>query len=101
MTPKEHSSGNTRRLGRISKRGDVYVRTLLTHGARAVLARAQQMRKAGQSLNRLQTWALALASRAGHNKATCALANKLARIAWATWRYARDFDPNRAASATA
>ncbi len=43
MTPKEHSSGNTRRLGRISKRGDVYVRTLLTHGARAVLARAQQM----------------------------------------------------------
>lgn len=31
--------------------------------------------------------------------ATCALANKLARIAWATWRYGRDFDPNHAAVA--
>lgn len=57
LTPKEYSSGHPRRLGRISKRGDVYVRTLLTHGARAVLARAKQMHKAGQSLNRLQAWA--------------------------------------------
>jgi transposase len=96
LTPKEYSSGHTRRLGRISKRGDVYVRTLLTHGARAVLARAKQMHEAGQTLNRLQAWALALQSRAGHNKATCALANKLARIAWATWRYERDFEPNHA-----
>lgn len=40
LTPKEHSSGNTRRLGRISKRGDAYVRMLLTHGARSVIAAA-------------------------------------------------------------
>ena len=37
LTPREHSSGNVRRLGRISKQGDSYLRTLLTHGARAVL----------------------------------------------------------------
>ena len=33
LTPKEHSSGNTRRFGRMSKRGNVYLRTLLIHGA--------------------------------------------------------------------
>lgn len=94
LTPREHSSGTRRRLGAISKRGDVYVRTLLTHGARAVLARAQQLAKAGKPLNRLQRWGLAVEARAGHNKAACALANKLARIAWATWYHGREFDGN-------
>ena len=42
LTPREHSSGNVRRLGRISKRGDVYLRTLLIHGARSVLWSAQR-----------------------------------------------------------
>ena len=98
LTPREHSSGNVRRLGGISKRGDRYVRMLLTHGARAVLLRAGQMQRAGQKLNRLQRWALDLHGRVGHNKAACALANKLARIAWATWRYQRDFDPDHAVS---
>jgi transposase len=37
LTPKEHSSGQTRRVGRISKRGDRYLHMLLTHAARAVL----------------------------------------------------------------
>jgi transposase len=99
LTPREHSSGQVRRLGGISKRGDRYVRMLLTHGARSVLLRAGQMQRAGQNLNHLQRWALDLRSRMNHNKATCALANKLARIAWATWRYQRDFDPNHAAAA--
>ena len=40
LTPKEHSSGSTRHLGRISKRGDRYLRMLLTHGARSVLRAA-------------------------------------------------------------
>ena len=40
LTPKEYSSGGTRHLGRISKRGDRYLRMLLTHGARAVLRAA-------------------------------------------------------------
>ena len=92
LTPKENSSGLRRRLGRISKRGDVYVRTLMTHGARAVLARANQIALQGKPLNHLQHWALSLERRAGHNKATCALANKLARICWAVWMHQRSFN---------
>ena len=90
-----------RRLGRISKRGDVYLRTLPTHGARAVLTRAKQLHRQGQALTRLQQWALALEQRAGHNKATCALANKLARIGWAVWMYQRSFDGNHRSALTA
>lgn len=96
LTPREHSSGNVRILGGISKRGDRYVRTLLVHGARSVLARAKQMAAAGQPLSRLQTWAAQLEQRIGHNKAACALANKLARIAWATWMHGTVFDVNHA-----
>jgi len=99
LTPREHSSGNVRKLGGISKRGDRYVRTLLTHGARSVLLRAGQLQRAGAPLNPLQRWALALKERTNHNKATCALANKLARIAWATWRHGTVFDPAQAAMA--
>ena len=62
-----------------------YVRMLLVHGARAVLNRAIQLTKAGQPLSRLQQWAVTLERRIGHNKAAVALANKLARIAWAVW----------------
>ena len=47
LTPKEHSSGSTRRLGRISKRGDRYLRMLLTHGARSVLRAATVARSPG------------------------------------------------------
>lgn len=94
LTPREHSSGSRRHLGAISKRGDVYLRTLLTHGARSVLNRAKQLAKAGKPLNHLQHWSVQLESRKGHNKAACALANKLARIAWATWRHQRDFNGN-------
>ena len=45
----------------------------------------------GCSLDRLRTWALDVQERRGHNKAAVALANKLARIVWATWRHERDF----------
>jgi transposase len=79
LTPREYSSGLRQRLGRISKRGDAYLRMLLVHGARAVLSRA----RTASDPDRLRSWALALEKRAHHNKATVALANKLARIAWA------------------
>lgn len=82
LTPRERSSGLRRRLGAISKRGDVYLRMLLTHGARAVLWKA----KARKQLDRLRAWALRLERLRGHNKAAIALANKLARIVWAVWR---------------
>jgi len=91
LTPSERSSGFRRHLGRISKRGDVYLRCLLTHGARAVLLTAQRtLRGKGQG-TRFQHWAVAVAARRGHNKAAIAVANKLARIVWAVWRSEQDF----------
>jgi transposase len=86
LTPKEHSSGHTRKLGRISKRDDAYVRMLLTHGARSVIYAAATKAKTGQPLDRLRSWALSLEARSNRNKAVCALANKLARLCYAILR---------------
>jgi transposase len=94
LTPREHSSGNTRRLGRISKRGDVYLRTLLIHGARSALLTAHVRQKKGLPLDRTQQWALDLAARKGHNKAAVALANKTARRLWAAEHHGTAFDPD-------
>jgi transposase len=82
LTPKESSSGLRRRLGGISKRGDRYIRALLNHGARSVLHYAKKK----EHPDRLRSWALKIAMTRGHNKAVSALANKLARIAWAVWK---------------
>ena len=79
LTPREYSTGLRHRLGRISKRGDAYLRMLLIHGARAVLSRAAESERP----DRLRAWVLALRGRAHHNKTAVALANKMARIAWA------------------
>jgi transposase len=95
ITPKEFSSGSRRRLGRISKRGDTYLRTLFIHGARSVLCHA---RKAKEH-DRLRAWALALEARSGRNKATVALANKMARIVWAIWKHERSYEARPAAAA--
>lgn len=92
LTPLEFSSGNTRRLGRISRRGDCYIRMLLIHGARAVLLSGRLARRAGRPLDRLREWALRLELRSCHNKAVVAIANKLARLVWATWHRERDFE---------
>jgi transposase len=88
LTPREQSSGLRRRLGAISKRGDPYLRTLLIHGARAVLRHAQKNPQPGP----LQAWAVQLAQLRGPNKAAVGLANKLARIAWAVWTTGGGFD---------
>ena len=79
LTPREHSSGLRRSLGRISKQGDVYLRMLLIHGARSVLFAAKSKAKP----DRLHAWALEIQKRRGHNKAAVAVANKLARLVWA------------------
>jgi transposase len=93
LTPRESSSGGRRRLGGISKRGDVYLRCLLTHGARSVLLTAQRTaRMAPNQVTRFQHWAVDIAARRGHNKAAIAVANKLARIIWAVWSRDIDFD---------
>ena len=87
LTPRESSSGLRRRLGAISKHGDPYLRMLLIHGARAVLCHAKKTDRP----SRLYAWALQLERLRGHNKAAVALANKLARIAWAVWTTGSDF----------
>jgi transposase len=63
LTPEEYSSGNTRSLGRISKRGDRYLRMLLTHGARPVQRAAAVVHAAGRHLDALRQWALAVQAR--------------------------------------
>ena len=94
LTPREYSSGERRRLGGISKRGDVYLRTLLVHGARSALLAAHRQQRTGHPLDHLRRWALQCERQRGHNVATVALANRLARIVWATWKHGRAFDGN-------
>lgn len=77
LVPRQHSSGHKTRLGGISKRGDVYLRTLLIHGARAVI------RHSGNKTDKKSLWINALKERSSFNKAAVALANKNARTIWA------------------
>ena len=88
LVPRQHSSGGKPTLLGISKRGDSYLRTLLIHGARAVLRVAQ--RKA----NYAGSWLANLMSRRHQNIAAVALANKNARIIWALLAHDRNYQPN-------
>ena len=90
LTPRESSSGLHRRLGSISKRGDSYLRMLLVHGARSFLWHAKKAKRPGP----LHHWARHVEQQRGHNKAAVAVANKLARIAWAVWKTDSPFDPH-------
>ena len=96
LTCRESSSGNTRRLGAITKKGDCYLRTLLIHGARSALLAAKRKAKSKRKLTYLQRWALNTEQRIGHNKATVALANKMARIMWAVWTRNDSFNGDHA-----
>ena len=77
LVPRQHSSGGKERLGHISKRGDSYLRTLIIHGARAVL------RFSAGKTDRRSLWLQSVAERRNNNIAVVALANKNIRIAWA------------------
>ena len=77
LVPRQHSSGNRNVLLGISKRGDRYLRTLLIHGARSALCRAERRS------DRRSIWASKLKLARGFNVAAVALANKNARIVWA------------------
>lgn len=81
LTPRQHSSGGKTRLGRISLRGNVYLRTLLIQGARSTLQSAINTEPARAS--RLQRWIIELYGRKGYYKTLIAIANKHARILWA------------------
>jgi transposase len=76
LVPRQNSSGGKQRMGRISKRGDAYLRRLLVHGARSLLRWAKQ-KPDGRSV-----WLSDLLVRRPANVAIVALANKTARIVW-------------------
>jgi transposase len=85
LTPGQYSSGGKTRLGRITKAGDAYLRTLLILGARAVLAAAKN------KADGLSRWAAALEQRRGYWKAVVAIAAKNARMCWAMLAKAEQF----------
>lgn len=88
LVPKQHSSGGKERLLGISKGGDTYIRTLLIHGARAVLLWVNK------KTDTRSTWLKNLKIRAGANKTAVALANKIARTAWAVVSSNTEYNPN-------
>ncbi len=63
LTPRQYSSGGKAKLGRITRRGDAYLRSLLVQGARSTLQVA--IKKAPEQLNRVQQWAVQLYGRVG------------------------------------
>jgi transposase len=93
LVPRQDSSGGKTKLLGISKHGDVYLRTLLIHGARAVL------RHLSHRAHRTDDWLRRLLARRNMNIAAVALANKNARIAWALLAHQRDFAPDYVSSA--
>ncbi len=92
LVPRQRSSGGKDRLGRISKRGDGYLRRLLVHGARIVLfwsRRKKEMRS---------DWLEALLARRPTNVVMVAMANKTARVVWAMLSRGEAYQPDRQAT---
>lgn len=80
LVPKQHSSGGKERLLGISKRGDVYLRNLLIHGARSVFNHKKHIDAGANKSNKFNDWMLNVFDRRGYNRTVVAIANKLARI---------------------
>jgi transposase len=95
LVPRQHSSGGKPQMLGISKRGDTYLRTLLIHGARAVIHRAKQ--KPGYA----ESWLGRLLARRHKNIAACALANHNARVVWALLAHDRRYETAHQAAARA
>jgi transposase len=93
LVPKQHTTGGRPKLLGISKRGNKYLRMLFIHGARAA------MPTLAKSATHLGAWLRGLLARTHRNIAIVALANKLARIAWALLRRDRAFELNHGAVA--
>ena len=87
LVPRQHSTGGRERLLGISKRGDVYLRQLLIHGARAVLRWVERKE------DPTSRWATALKARRHTNVACVAMANKIARVAYAVMTTGKPYDP--------
>lgn len=87
IVPRQHSTGGKPTLLGISKRGDTYLRTLLIHGARAVIRMAEHKPN-------IDPWLKKLISRRNKNVAAVALANKNARTIWALLTHDREYNPS-------
>lgn len=85
LVPKQNSSGNKERLLSITKRGDVYLRTLLIHGSRAYL------RFASRRTDKKSIWAMEKVQKRGFNRAAVAVASKNARTIWAMMKNNTDY----------
>jgi transposase len=90
LVPRQHSTGGRERLLGISKRGDVYLRQLLIHGARAV------MRWVERKDDHTSRWASGVKARRHTNVACVALANKMARVAYAVMTTGKPYDASLA-----
>jgi transposase len=90
LVPKQHGTGGQVRLGHITKNGQRSLRVLMIHGARSVIRWAHRYTHAQSQ------WIQNLVERAGKNKATVALANKMMRIIWAVLRHGESFDMHKA-----
>jgi transposase len=85
VVPRQYSTGGKQKLYGISKRGNIYLRRMLIHGARAVLFRVKY------DTGGFGQWVHRLAQRAPSNKVVVAIANKLARMAWAVLSSGKDY----------
>jgi transposase len=85
VVPRQYSTGGKHKLFGISKRGNIYLRRMLIHGARAVLLRVKY------DTGGFGQWVHRLAQRAPRNKVVVAIANKLARMAWAVLSSGKDY----------
>ncbi|MFA0662253.1 IS110 family transposase [Vibrio splendidus] len=88
LVPRQHSTGGHVHLGRISKRGEKHIRTLLIHGARAVIARCKE------KTDHNSIWLNQLVERRGYKRAAVALAAKNARIIWALLTTGKEYKIN-------
>ena len=87
LVPRQYSTGGRARLLGISKRGNIYLRKILIHGARAAAMRIKRDRFP------IGAWMNALEARAPRNVMVVAMANKIARIAWAVLSTGEDYRP--------
>ena len=87
LTPRQNSSGGKTKLGKITKRGDTYLRTLLIQGAKSAVMSAHKRE------DPISKWLFELKEKAGWQKAAVAMANKNARILWAVMTKGTAFDP--------
>jgi transposase len=92
IVPRQDSTGGKEKLLGITKKGDPYVRALVVHGARSVVARSKNR------TDPLSQWINQIRERRGYNKAVIALANKLVRMAWVIIARGEHYQPRTAAA---